>query len=67
MAIAWVLRASRVTSALVGARTLEQLEDSLAALAKLDFTDDELTRIDRLAADAGVDIWKASSLVGAAE
>jgi L-glyceraldehyde 3-phosphate reductase len=67
MAIAWVLRDQRVTSALVGARTLEQLEDSLAALANLDFTKNELTLIDRLAADAGIDIWKASSSLGAPE
>jgi L-glyceraldehyde 3-phosphate reductase len=65
MAIAWVLRDPRVTSALVGARTVGQLDDSLGALEKLDFTGDELSRIDALATDAGIDIWKASSSVGA--
>ncbi len=60
MAIAWVLRDERVTSALVGARTVEQLEDSLGALRKLDFTDDELKAIDRLATDGGIDIWSQS-------
>jgi L-glyceraldehyde 3-phosphate reductase len=65
MAIAWVLRDSRVTSALIGARSIEQLEDSLGALNKLDFTADELARIDQLATDAGIDIWKASSSVDA--
>jgi L-glyceraldehyde 3-phosphate reductase len=65
MAIAWVLRFSTVTSALIGARSVEQLEDSLGALRKLDFSRDELERIDRLASDAGIDIWKASSSIGA--
>ena len=63
MAIAWVLRDPRVTSALVGARTVEQLEDSLSALCNLDFSEDELSRIDALAADAGIDIWKGSSSI----
>jgi len=67
MAIAWVLRDPRVTSALIGARTVEQLEDSLSALRRLDFSQDELARIDRLAGDAGIDIWSASSAIGATE
>jgi L-glyceraldehyde 3-phosphate reductase len=61
MAIAWTLRDPRVTSALIGARTVEQLEDSLGALADLAFTDEELAEIDRHAVDAGINIWKASS------
>jgi L-glyceraldehyde 3-phosphate reductase len=65
MAIAWVLRDPRVTSALIGARTVAQLEDSLGALRNLDFSADELARIDRLATDAGVDIWRASSAIEA--
>jgi L-glyceraldehyde 3-phosphate reductase len=65
MAIAWVLRDARVTSALIGARSVQQLEDSLAAVRQISFTDEELARIDRYATDAGIDIWKASSLVGA--
>jgi L-glyceraldehyde 3-phosphate reductase len=65
MAIAWVLRDARVTSALIGARNLQQLEDSLAAVRQISFTDEELARIDRYATDAGIDIWKASSSVGA--
>ena len=60
MAIAWVLRDQRVTSALIGARNVEQLEDSLGALNRLDFTKDELARIDALATEAGIDIWKQS-------
>jgi L-glyceraldehyde 3-phosphate reductase len=61
MAIAWVLRDPRVTSALIGTRNVKQLEDSLGALRRLDFTDDELTAIDEHAVDAGVNIWAESS------
>jgi L-glyceraldehyde 3-phosphate reductase len=61
MAIAWVLRDPRVTSALIGARTVQQLEDSLGALQRLNFSPDELQRIDQHASDGGIDIWKASS------
>jgi L-glyceraldehyde 3-phosphate reductase len=61
MAIAWTLRDPRVTSALIGASSIEQLEDSLGALERLDFTDDELTQIDRYAVDAGINLWAASS------
>jgi L-glyceraldehyde 3-phosphate reductase len=58
MAIAWVLRDPRVTSALIGARNVEQLDDSLDALKKLDFSEAELAEIDRHAQDAGIDLWK---------
>ncbi len=61
MAIAWTLRDSRVTTSLIGARTVEQLEDSLGALRNLDFSDDELAEIDGHAVDAGINLWKASS------
>jgi L-glyceraldehyde 3-phosphate reductase len=61
MAIAWTVRDPRVTSALVGARTVEQLEDSLGGLRALDFSDDELAEIDQHAVDAGINIWEASS------
>jgi L-glyceraldehyde 3-phosphate reductase len=67
MALAWVLRDARVTSALIGARTVEQLEDSLGALRNLNFSNDELSRIDELATEAGIDIWKESSSIGATE
>ena len=60
MAIAWVLRDKRVTSALIGARNVEQLDDSLDAVNKLDFTDAELKEIDQHAQDAGVDLWKGA-------
>jgi L-glyceraldehyde 3-phosphate reductase len=62
MAISWVLRDGRVTSALIGARNVQQLEDSLAAVRNLTFTDEELERIDRYATDAGIDIWKSSQV-----
>jgi L-glyceraldehyde 3-phosphate reductase len=61
MAIAWVLRDPRVTSALVGASSVDQLDDSLGALDRLDFTDDELAQIDRYAVDSGINIWAQSS------
>jgi L-glyceraldehyde 3-phosphate reductase len=67
MAIAWVLRDPRVTSALIGARTVGQLEDSLAAVRNLDFSGDEIARIDQLATDAGIDIWRDSSSVTEAQ
>jgi L-glyceraldehyde 3-phosphate reductase len=60
MAIAWVLRDRRVTSALIGARNVEQLDNSLDAAENLHFTDQELAEIDRHAQDAGIDIWKGA-------
>jgi L-glyceraldehyde 3-phosphate reductase len=60
-AIAWALRDERVTSALVGATSVAQLEDNVRALDRLDFTDDELARIDRHAIDAGINLWAESS------
>jgi L-glyceraldehyde 3-phosphate reductase len=61
MAIAWTLRDQRVTSALMGASSVAQLEDSLGALKRLDFSDDELAAIDRYAVEAGINLWAASS------
>jgi L-glyceraldehyde 3-phosphate reductase len=60
MAIAWVLRDKRVTSALVGARNVEQLDNSLDALKKLEFTAAELEQIDLYAQDGAIDIWKGA-------
>ncbi|UNX55960.1 L-glyceraldehyde 3-phosphate reductase [Georgenia sp. TF02-10] len=57
MAIAWVLRDPRVTTALVGASSVAQLEDSVAALDNLDFSPEELAAIDEHAIEAGVNIW----------
>ncbi|GAA4397767.1 L-glyceraldehyde 3-phosphate reductase [Actinomadura verrucosospora] len=61
MALAWSLRDGRVTSALIGASSVAQLEENLAALDRLDFTPDELAAIDRDAVEAGINIWAASS------
>ncbi|HEX5621797.1 MAG TPA: L-glyceraldehyde 3-phosphate reductase [Solirubrobacteraceae bacterium] len=61
MAIAWTLRDPRVTSSLIGASSVAQLEDSLGALDNLDFSDDELATIDRHAVEAGINLWQASS------
>ncbi|KAB2371437.1 L-glyceraldehyde 3-phosphate reductase [Actinomadura montaniterrae] len=61
MALAWSLRDARVTSALIGASSVAQLEENLAALDRLDFTPDELEAIDRDAVEAGINIWAASS------
>src|SRR5580700_8528138 len=58
MAIAWVLRDQRVTSALIGARNVQQLDDSLDALKKLKFTADELKEIDRHAQEGNLDLWR---------
>ncbi len=58
MAIAWVLRDKRVTSALIGARDVKQLDDSLDAVKNLQFTDAELHEIDRYAQEGQIDIWK---------
>jgi L-glyceraldehyde 3-phosphate reductase len=61
LAIAWVLRDARVTSALIGASSVEQLEQNVAALDRLEFDDAELERIDRYAVDGQINIWARSS------
>jgi L-glyceraldehyde 3-phosphate reductase len=61
MAIAWVLRDPRITSALIGARTVEQLDDSLDATQGLHFAEEELAAIDKAAEDGGINIWSESS------
>jgi L-glyceraldehyde 3-phosphate reductase len=61
MAVAWTLRDPRVTSALIGASRVTQLEDNLAALRRLDFTAEELAAIDRYATDSAINIWAKSS------
>jgi L-glyceraldehyde 3-phosphate reductase len=61
LALAWVLRDQRVTSALIGASSVAQLEENLAALRKLPFTSEELAAIDLQAVEAGINIWAASS------
>lgn len=64
MAIAWTLRDPRVSSSLIGARTVEQLDDSLDAVKHLAFTAAELAEIDQHARDGGVDLWEVSSRIG---
>jgi L-glyceraldehyde 3-phosphate reductase len=61
MALAWTLRDPRVTSTLVGASSVAQLEQNVGALDKLDFSDDELREIDRYATDSGINLWAESS------
>ena len=61
MAIAWVLRDIRVTSALVGASRWSQIEDSLGALDNLGFSDEELAEIDEFAVEGDIDLWATSS------
>jgi L-glyceraldehyde 3-phosphate reductase len=61
MAIAWTLRDERVTSALIGASSVRQLEDNVAAAHHVEFGDDELARIDEHAVEAGINIWARSS------
>ena len=57
LAIAWVLRSDRVTSALIGASSVEQLEANVAALDGLSFSDDQLAEIDRYATESDINIW----------
>jgi L-glyceraldehyde 3-phosphate reductase len=61
LALAWVLRDERVTSALIGASSVAQLEANIGALANLSFTDEELAEIDKHAVEGGINLWAASS------
>ena len=61
LALAWTLRDARVTSTLIGASSVQQLEDSLGSLRKLDFSADELAEIDRYATETGLNLWARSS------
>jgi L-glyceraldehyde 3-phosphate reductase len=61
MALAWTLRDARVTSTLVGASSVAQLEANVGALDRLGFTADELAEIDRHATDSGINLWAGSS------
>ena len=67
MAIAWVLRDPRVTSALIGARSVAQLEDSLAALQNMAFGEEELREIDSFAQDGDIDLWAGSERLTSAD
>ena len=61
MALAWTLRDERVTSTLIGASSVAQLEENLGALRRLDFTADELAEIDLYATDSSINLWATSS------
>ena len=61
MALAWVLRGGRVTSALIGASRPEQIVECIGAVDNLAFTDAELREIDGFATEAGVNLWKKSA------
>jgi L-glyceraldehyde 3-phosphate reductase len=61
LALAWALRDPRMTSLVLGASSVEQLDANLAALEDLSLTDDELAAVDRHATDAGINLWAASS------
>jgi L-glyceraldehyde 3-phosphate reductase len=61
MALAWVLRDNRMTSALIGASRVSQIEEAVTALGNLSFTQAELDAIDDRAREAGINIWKRSS------
>ena len=63
LALSWCLRDARVTSVLVGASSVAQLEDNLAATGNLAFGDSELAEIDAYATDLGINLWEASSAV----
>jgi L-glyceraldehyde 3-phosphate reductase len=61
MALAWALRDQRVTSVLVGASSVAQLEENVAAAGRASFSEEELAEIDRHSGDSGINIWAASS------
>jgi L-glyceraldehyde 3-phosphate reductase len=61
LALAWALRDERVTSLVIGASSVDQLENNIAALDRLAFTDEELAEIDRHAVEGGIDLWRTSS------
>jgi len=61
MALAWVLRGGRITTALIGASKAQQVIDCAGAINNLDFTESELCEIDRLSGDIGINLWAKSS------
>jgi L-glyceraldehyde 3-phosphate reductase len=64
LALAWVLRDKRITSALIGASSVEQLEDNIASLKKLSLSQEELSAIDKYATESGINLWDRSHLAG---
>ncbi len=63
MAVSWTLRDPRVTTTLLGASSVQQLEETAAAVQHLDFTDGELEAIDAYAVDADINLWAAQSVI----
>jgi L-glyceraldehyde 3-phosphate reductase len=61
LALVWALRDPRMTSLVIGASSVAQLEDNVAALERTELTDDELGEIERLATDGGINLWARSS------
>ena len=61
MALSWVLRHKEVTSALIGARTVKQLDECLDSLNNLEFSKKELKLIDKFAKEENINLWSASS------
>jgi L-glyceraldehyde 3-phosphate reductase len=61
LALAWALRDRRMTSIVIGASSVAQLEDNLAAARRLDLSEAELAAIDEHAVEAGINLWAASS------
>jgi L-glyceraldehyde 3-phosphate reductase len=64
LALSWVLRDARVTSALIGVSSVEQLEQNLAALDAAPLTADELAEVDKFAVESGLDLWRPSRVAG---
>jgi L-glyceraldehyde 3-phosphate reductase len=63
MAVAWTLRDDRVTTTLLGASSVAQLEETVQAVRGLQFTDAELVEIDEFAIDGDINLWAAQSLI----
>jgi L-glyceraldehyde 3-phosphate reductase len=61
MALAWTLRDDRITSTLIGASSVSQLEDNVSALDNAELSTDELAEIDRYATESGINLWEQSS------
>jgi L-glyceraldehyde 3-phosphate reductase len=61
MALAWALRDRRVTSVVIGASSVTQLDENLGALANMRFSDEELALIDHDAVDGGIDLWRGAA------
>ena len=61
LALVWALRDRRMTSLVIGASSVRQLDDNIAALANTSLTADELTEIDHYATEAGINLWKGST------